>query len=75
MFRLRVFDLYEGFSQTVLGPIYRRVGKHLAQKGLAYQLPNTSDDRIVPSLRRIALSSSTPQVAAVNSTLVRSLMK
>lgn len=57
MLRLRFFDAFEKVSVTVLGPLYRRMGKSLAQSGLSLQQPNTSDDRLVPSLRRVTLAS------------------
>lgn len=60
MLRLRLFDAYEKFSMTFLGPLYRRIGKTLAQQGLHLQQPYTSDDRLVPSLRNVRVAHKVP---------------
>lgn len=62
MLRLRLFDAYEKFSMTFLGPFYRRIGKTLAQSGLNMQQPYTSDDRLVPSLRHVRIAHKTPAI-------------
>ncbi|EAR99480.2 transcription factor apfi protein, putative (macronuclear) [Tetrahymena thermophila SB210] len=62
MLRLRLFDAYEKISMTFLGPLYRRIGKSLAQTGLNIQQPYTSDDRLVPSLRNIRVTNKIPSI-------------
>lgn len=34
MFKFRVYDIYERFAKTVIGPQLRYIGKVLAQTGL-----------------------------------------
>ncbi|KRX07622.1 Trimeric LpxA-like protein [Pseudocohnilembus persalinus] len=51
MIKLRLYDIVERLSQSVTGPLYRKIGKGLAQSGLEVQGELTSDDRLVPSLR------------------------
>lgn len=65
MLRLRFFDVYEKFSQTVLGPMYRHIGKTLALRGMDIQQPYTSDDRIVPSLRNVSIHHKNPLISEV----------
>lgn len=45
MLKLRVFDLYQKFSLTVLGPFYRSLGRKLYQMGANLQGNLYSDDR------------------------------
>lgn len=45
MIKLRLFDAWEKFSFSVIGPAYRFIGKSMAQTGLQMQGALTSDDR------------------------------
>ena len=59
MFKLKVLDIWEKFTFSVVGPAYRRLGKTMAKTGLNLQGSMASDDRSTrSSLLKFALSLS-----------------
>ncbi|EGR30110.1 transcription factor apfi, putative [Ichthyophthirius multifiliis] len=62
MLKHRIFDYWELIVKTQVAPKIRHIGKTLAQYGYKMQMPLTSDDRLVPSLRNLKMNNKTPNI-------------
>lgn len=51
--RSLVFSLLEKLNATVVGPAYKQYGRKLYEYGTKIEGPTVSEDRLVPSLRKV----------------------
>lgn len=58
MFKGVLYFKLENLTCRVLGPMFRRQGQKLYQRGVALQGAVGHEDRLVPSLRCVAISDS-----------------
>lgn len=59
-----VFEAIGSFKEKISGPLYRNIGKKLYVAGTKLQGENASEDRLVPSLRRLNYLGAEPQIDA-----------
>ena len=52
--RVVIYELFNGFNEKVVGPFFRRTGKRLYEMGNSLEGETLSEDRVTPSLRRLA---------------------
>lgn len=58
MFKGVLYYKLENLTARVLGPFFRRAGQSLYRQGVAFQGEYGHEDRIVPSLRCVAISDA-----------------
>lgn len=51
--RAIIFESLSEFRRKFTGPFLRRIGKKMYQTGTAVEGENASEDRLVPSLRKL----------------------
>jgi hypothetical protein len=55
-----LFNAFDKISETVIAPCYKSWGKKLYLLGTRVQGIEASEDRLVPSLRRVTHNGKTP---------------
>lgn len=73
--RYNFFFLAERFGRKIMGPLYSRIGRRLYELGTWVQGDMASEDRLVPSLRKVTHEGKTPDIeqadfVAPNATVV-----
>jgi len=64
--RVVLYELLNGFSEKIVGPFLRRTGQRLYQTGNAIEGEALSEDRLTPSLRRLANEGKEPDLELAN---------
>ena len=60
--RVILYELMSSVSEKVVGPFLRRTGKQLYSAGNCLEGDTLSEDRLTPSLRRLACSGQQPDI-------------
>lgn len=60
--RSLVFSLIEKFNTNIVGPAYKRYGRKLYEFGTKFEGELASEDRLVPSLRKVEHNGKIPEI-------------